>query len=204
MRAWFLSASVAAVSLFAAGIAAADDVKEAKEDKKGPIVLKVVSKKDKYVFDGGGKTPKEYKESLEAIAKKLKNGQPARPPRPLAVDLVLQFENISKEAVTIHVEGDSNVYRFDLTGGAGVVNMLNPVVMTLEFRLPKAVTIEPGKCYEIPVKILADGIRGFSRLVFWTGPGDYKPTAKYILVDKGGQREPNSRAKRQRLVVIDK
>lgn len=197
MRAGMIASSIAAGLLLAAGSASA-------EDKKGPIVLKVVSKKDKYVFDGGGKTPKEFKEELEAIAKKLEKGEPVRPPKPLAVDLVLQLENTSKEAVTVHLGGDPNIFKFDLTGGAGVVNMPNPVAMTLEFRLPKAVTIEPGKSHEIPVKMLADGARGISRLVFWTGPGEYNLSATYTLSDKDGTKKEVVKSEATKIVVVEK
>src|SRR5207253_7715356 len=105
--------------LFAlAGFASAAEPRP--EDKPaGPITLSVVSKKDKYVFDGAGKTPKEYKEELEAIAKKLEKGGRAAPPKVLAVDLALVLTNTTKEDVTIYVGGDTNVYTFELTGGAG-------------------------------------------------------------------------------------
>ena len=158
------------------------------EDKKpaGPVTLKLVAKKSKYTFDGNGMTPKEYKAHLEKLAKDIAGGQPATPPKPLPVDFVLQITNTSKEEVTVYVGGDPNVFTFNLTGGAGVVNMLNPVAFTADFRLPKAVAIAPGKSYEIPVKVFADGNRGYSRLVFWTGPGDYKLSVKYTLSDKGG------------------
>ena len=45
----------------------------------------------------------------------------------LTVDLVLQLTNTSKEEVTISVGGTANVYTFELSGGAGVVTMRNPV-----------------------------------------------------------------------------
>jgi hypothetical protein len=203
MRAWSIAAGVVAGVLAVAGSTPAQDKKD---DKKpaGPIVLKVVSKKNKYVFDGGGKSPKEYKEELEGIAKKLEKGQRATPPKPIAVDLVLQLENTSKEAVTVHLGGDPNVYTFELTGGAGVVTMPNPVPMTLEFRLPKAVTIEAGKTHEIPVKAFADGGRGISRLVFWTGPGDYSLTAKYKLTDKDGGNPKELKSEPIKIVVAEK
>jgi hypothetical protein len=154
----------------------------------GPVVLTVVAKTDKYAFDGGGKTPAEYKKDLEAIAQDLDNGGQATPPMALAVDLVLRLTNTSKEDVTIYVGGNPNVYTFDLTGGAGAVTMRNPVAFPAIFIRPKAVTLEPGKAHEIPVKSLSDGRRGLARLVFWTGPGEYKLAAKYTLSDaKGGK-----------------
>src|SRR5262245_7881336 len=184
MRVWSLAASVAAILTVVGSIAAQDK----KDDKTpaGPIVLKVVSKKDKYVFGGLGKTPKEYKAYLEDIAKRQAEDERAAPPNPLRVDLVLQFENISKEAVTIYVGGDANEYTFELTGGDGVVALGNPAPMTAEQRGPKTVTIEPGKTHEIPVKMLADGSRGIARFLFWTGPGEYQLVAKYDLTDERG------------------
>jgi hypothetical protein len=176
---WFALAVLALVGLVAPVAA---------EDKKaeGPITLKLIAKTDKYKFDGGGKSADEYKKALEETAAKLAKGERATPPRPLPVDLVLQIVNTSKEDVTVYVGGDPNVYTFDLTGGAGAVNMANPVAFTADFRLPKAVTLAPGKSHDIPVKAFADGSRGLSRLVFWTGPGEYKLSATYTLSDKDG------------------
>jgi hypothetical protein len=176
----------------------------AQEKATGPVVLKLVSKQDRYVFDGGGKSPKEFKEHLEEIAKRLGAGQDVRPPKPQSVDLVLQLQNISKEKVTVYVGGDSNVYTFDLSGGAGVVTMNNPVAFTADFRLPKAVEIEPGKAYEIPVKVFADGNRGFSRLVFWTGPGEYKLVARYTLADMDGGKVAELKSEPITIKVNDK
>jgi hypothetical protein len=199
MRAGFLIAGIAAGLFVPSGPTSADDKKPA-----GPVVLKVASKKDKYVFDGGGKTPKEYKEDLEALAKNLEKGERVRPPKPIPVDLVLQLENTSKESVTVYVGGDTNVYKFELTGGAGVVAMNNPVAFTADFRLPKAVSIDAGKTYEIPVKAFADGNRGFSRLVFWTGPGEYKLIATYILADKEGGKGAELKSEAIKIIVAEK
>ena len=192
-------------SLFAfATVASAEEPKQ-KDKPAGPITLTVVSKKDKYVFDGAGKTPKEYKEELEALAKKLEKGERAVPPKALPVDLTLVLTNTSKEAVTVYVGGDTNVYTFELTGGAGAVAMNNPVAFTADFRLPKAVTIEPGKTHEIPVKVFADGSRGFSRLVFWTGPGEYKLTAKYRLAKNAdGEQGAELKSEPAKIVVAEK
>ena len=160
------------------------------EDKKqpSPVELKLVNKGGKYKFDGGGLTAAEYKTSLLETAKKIDKGEKVSVPKAQAVDLVLQITNTSKEDVTIHVGGDSNVYTFDLTGGAGEVVMNNPVAFTADFKLPKAVTLAPTKSHEIPVKQLSDGTRGAARLVFWTGPGEYTLAARYTLADaKGGK-----------------
>jgi hypothetical protein len=107
-------------------------------------------------------------------------------PKPPAVDLVLQITNTSDKEVTIYVGGDPNVYTFDLSGGTGGVTMNSGLAFTADFRLPKAVTLAAGKSHEIPVKQLSDGSRGASRYVFWTGPGEYKLSAKYTLSDQDG------------------
>lgn len=200
MRILIVFASV----LASASFAASEDPKT--EDKSaGPITLSVVSKTEKYTFDGAGKSPKEYKADLEALAKKLEKGERASPPKPLAVDLVLVLKNTSKEDVTVYVGGDTNVYTFELSGGSGTVAMNNPVAFTADFRLPKGVTIPAGKTYEIPVKVFADGNRGFSRLVFWTGPGEYKLTAKYRLAKNAdGEQGQVLKSEPTKIVVAEK
>ncbi|MCI0702006.1 MAG: hypothetical protein L0241_13065 [Planctomycetia bacterium] len=194
---WFLLA-VAALLVFSVS-ASADDKKPA-----GPVSLKIVAKKDKYKFDGGGKTAKEYKAHLEELAAKAKKGELRMAPKPPAVDLVLQLTNTSKEEVTIYVGGDPNIYTFELTGGAGTVTMNSGLAFTADFRLPKAVTLAPGKSYEIPVKQLSDGGRGASRYVFWTGPGDYKLAAKYTLSDKNGGKGAVLESEPVKITVTEK
>lgn len=155
-------------------------------DEKNPVVLKLVAKSDKYKVDLGGKTADEYKKNLEEMAKKSAAGELLRPPAPPKVDLLLQITNTGKQAVTVYVGGDPNVYTFELTGGAGSVNMNSGLAFTADFRLPKAVELAPGKSYEIAVKQLSDGSRGASRFVYWAGPGEYKLTATYSLSDTDG------------------
>jgi hypothetical protein len=83
--------------------------------------------------------------------------------------------------------------------------MNNPIAFTADFRLPKAVTIEAGKTHEIPVKTFADGNRGLSRLVFWTGPGEYKLTAKYRLAKNAdGEQGPELKSEPVKIVVSEK
>lgn len=198
MRIWLLVAGVVGLCV-AGGTAAAQDKKPAQ-----PVTLKLVSKKDKYVFDGGGMTPREYKADLEALVKNLEKGERVRPPKPVPVDIALRLENTSKEPVTVYVGGDTNVHKFELTGGAGVVTVNNPVAFTADFRLPKAVTIEPGKTHEIPVKQFADGPRGISRLVYWTGPGEYKLTATYVLATQDGGKAAELKSEPIKIVVSEK
>ena len=174
------------------------------EKRAGPVSLTVVAKTDTYKFDGGGKTAAEYKKNLEALAKELEVGERVTPPKALTVDLVLCLTNTSKEDVTIYVGGNPNIYTFELTGGAGVVTMRNPIAFPAIFILPKAVTLAPGKSHEIPVKTLADGRRGLARLIFWTGPGEYKLVAKYTLSDEKGGKGLELISEPTKITVTDK
>ena len=178
--------ALAAVALIALALPAAADDKKA----ESPVTLKVVAKTDTYKFDGGGKTPAEYKKQLESVAAGQKTGADVSPPKPPAVDLVLQLTNTSDKAVTIYVGGDPNVWTFELTGGDGVVALDSALAFTADFRMPKAVALAPGKSHEIPVKRLADGARGAARNLYWAGPGDYKLVAKYTLSDDKGGKGP--------------
>ncbi len=192
---WFLL--VAVVLAFATAATA--------EDKKaeGPIKLTLVAKTDKYKLDTGGKTVAEYKKELEGIAKEAKKGGLVRPPKPPAVDLVLQLTNTSKEEVTIYVGGDSNVYTFELSGGDSLT-MNSGLAFTADFKLPKAVTLAAGKSYEIPVKQLSDGSRGAARYVYWTGTGDYKLSAKYTLASQDGGKGTELKSEPVKITVTEK
>ncbi len=173
--------TLAAPLVFATAVAAEDKKKE-----PSPVTLTLVAKTEKYAFDGGGQTPDEYKKGLTATAKALDKGERVAPPKALPVDLVLRLTNTSKEEVTVYVGGDTNIYTFDLSGGAGVIAMKGATAFTAEFRLPKAVKLAPTKSHDIEVKQLSDGVRGVARLVFWTGPGEYTLVVKYTLADKDG------------------
>lgn len=177
----------------------------AAEDKKadGPIKLTVVAKTDKYKLDAGGKTAAEYKKQLEDLKAKGDKGELVRAPKPPAVDLVLQLTNTSKEDVTIYVGGDSNVYTFELSGGDSVA-LNSGLAFTADFKLPKAVKLEPGKSFDIPVKQLSDGSRGAARFVYWTGPGDYKLTAKYTLATADGGRGAELKSEPVKIAVTEK
>lgn len=181
-----------------------DVLAEDKKEPAGPLVLKVELKKDKYEFDAGGKTAKEFKTELEDLAKKQENKERINPPKALPVDLVLKLENTSKEGVTVFVNGTANIYTLDLAGGAGVVTLHNPAPMPALIRLPKAVTIEPGKSYEIPVTALADGKRNISRFIYWTGPGEYTLTAKYLLLDQKGAKTGELKSESVKINVVEK
>jgi hypothetical protein len=182
----FLCFTIALVLFATVATSAAD---EPQVRPTGPLVLKITSKKDHYLFVGDGKSTKEYRADLEAMAKSQENGERIHPPKALPVDLVMVLENTSRENVTVYVNGTANTHTFDLTGGAGVVTLKNTAAMPQFIRLPTAVTIEPGKSHEMPITTLADGRRGNARLIYWTGPGEYTLVAKYTLVDQKGIKQ---------------
>jgi hypothetical protein len=191
---WFLLAVAALVGLAAPAPA---------EDKKpeGPVTLRLVAKTDKYKFDASGKTPEEFKKELTELMKKAEKGELVRAPKPPAVDLVLVLTNTSKEDVTIYVGGDPNVYTFELSGDAGTVAIASGLAFTADFRFPKAVTLAPGKSHEIVVKQLSDGSRGAARNVYWTGPGEYKLSARYQLADKDGGKGAELKSEAVKITV---
>jgi hypothetical protein len=156
--------------------------------KDGVVELKLVAKKDRYVWDGGGLTPADFRKQLDKLAEDQKNKQGfgAKVPPAPTVDLLLQISNTSKEDVTVYLGGTANVFTFDLKGPAAVA-LKNPGPMPAIIVLPRAITLKPGESFDIPVTKLMDGRRGMSRLLYWAEPGEYTLSATYQLSDsKGG------------------
>jgi len=178
------------VLFFATNLARADEPKEQSKKDAGPLELKIVAKKDKHVFNAGGKTPKEYRALLEQIRDEIKKGKfEGKVPTPPAVDLVVQIRNTGKQDWVVFVGGDANKVTLTLKG-PGVIDLNPPLAFTLEFRLPKEVRLAPGKHFEIPLKQLSDGHRGVSRNLYWTEPGEYTLSAAYQLAMPDGEPGP--------------
>jgi len=157
-----------------------------KAEEKPTLELKVISKKDSYTLDRGGKTSDEFK---AVFAEFLKKKGLARPPQPPAVDLVVSIVNTGKKAVTINVGSDVSEVLFNLQGPN--VQVLKPLVATTrEFRLGKEVTIEPGKSYDMPYTKLVDGFRNQSRHIHWLEAGDYTLGATYQMGGQDGAKGP--------------
>lgn len=168
-----------ALSFLLVGVAAVNAVEPS-------VNVKLIAKKDTYAWPVAQK-PAEFEAALKETQTAIKDMKQAVVPKAFLVDFVLQITNPGKEAVEIYVGGDSNTLALELTG-PGVVTLSPPIATTLELRLPKAVTIEPGKSYEIPVGKLSDGFRNVSRLIFFTAPGEYSLKAAYQLVTPAGDR----------------
>jgi hypothetical protein len=157
-----------------AGLAGGQEKKDKpKADPEGtPLELAVTGKVTTYELDPA-KSGAEFKKLLEDGVKAKKLG---RPPAPPAVDLAVSVKNTSDKPVKVWVKGDPVVLTLEVKG-KGAVNVDSFGPMTLEFRLPEAVEIAPGKAHEIPLKSLASGMRGVTRFSYWTEAGEYELVA---------------------------
>jgi len=162
-----LLCGVALVSL--AGQAPADEPKKDPTKSNLPLQLRLVAKESTYQLGIDSKTLKEQLKD----AKKTN-----RYPEPPAVDLVLEVTNRTDKDVDFWMTGDP--VRVDLQlKGPGAVTVTPPRISTLEFRVPKPLTLAAGKTYKIPVKKLLYGARGVSEQAYWTEPGEYTLSATF-------------------------
>lgn len=168
--------SVALAVVFG-GLAAAQDKKadaKPKAEPEGtPLELSVTGKTAKYTLDTGGMSAADYKKVVEDAAKA--KGKAKLPPAP-AVDLAVEVKNTSDKAVKVWDKGDPVVLTLELKG-KGAVNADRFGPMTLEFRIPSAVEIGAGKTHSIPVKSLMSGMRGMTKVAYWTEAGEYEVVA---------------------------
>jgi hypothetical protein len=171
----FLFSLTALLAFSVAAVAApAEEPKEkSKSDPPGvPIEVKINLKKDKVTLDLGGKSSEEFKKSLEEAAKTGKY------PDATAVDLEIEFKNTGDKDVSIQFGGDSNQLTLEVKG-PGVVNAETQRAFTREFRVPKPITLAPGKSHTLELKSLKYGFRGVARSTFLTEPGEITLTAVY-------------------------
>ncbi len=183
---WFIL-SVAALFTLTTSVSADEKKPE------GPVALKLVAKTDKYKFDGGGKTPDEYKKHLEELAKDETGQQKPKPP---AVDIVLELTNTSKEEVTIYVGGDSNVYTFELTGGDRRGGDEQRLGVHGRFQVAEGGHAGGGQELRNSGEATFRRQPRASRYVYWTGPGDYKLNVTYRSPTRTATRRLPSRAKK--------
>jgi|SRR5579884_747796 len=137
-----------------------------------PIKAKLVANKTTYKLDLGGTSAEEFKKAVEAADKA---GKPL-PPAP-AVDLAIELTNVGNGEVKVWVGGDGATLMMAM-GGPGALGAVYRGPMTQEFRVPRTVTLAPGKSVTIPLKDLSMGPRGTWRL-YWTAPGEYELGASY-------------------------
>jgi hypothetical protein len=137
-----------------------------------PLKAKLVAKKDTYKLDLDGKSGEEFRKVLKDAEKS------GKAPMPPAVDLVLEITNTSDQEVKFWVEGDANELQLDAKG-PNAVTITPQKAFTADFRMPKVITLAPGKTHSIPITALQYGFRGTSKYTYWTEPGEYTLTASY-------------------------
>jgi hypothetical protein len=153
--------------------ARADDAK--KEEPKAadlPITAKLVAKKATYTLDLDGKSAEDFQKEVKAGEKTGKL------PKPPEVDLALELTNTTDKEVQLWISGDPVQVALELKG-TGAVSVAPLRASTREFRVPKAMTLAPGKTHTIPITSLTYGFRGNSNQAYWTEAGEYTLTAKF-------------------------
>jgi hypothetical protein len=94
------------------------------------------------------------------------------------VDLALELKNTGDKDIQIWISGDPTMIDLKLDG-PGAVSVAPRRAFTQEFRIPKAVSLAPGKTYSMEIKSLSFGFRNQSQFAYWTEPGDYTLTASF-------------------------
>ncbi|MDX1680984.1 MAG: hypothetical protein R3242_09670 [Akkermansiaceae bacterium] len=90
----------------------------------------------------------------------------------LGIELTYRITNTSEEAITIIHGGDATINELELEG-PGAHKLPFTGMMTMEFRMGKPLTIEPGASKEFTIEELRYGKRELSRWVV-TKPGEYE------------------------------
>jgi hypothetical protein len=170
MKKWMAAVLAAAVGSVAA--LAAPAPKDKPKEGEGPIAAKIVVKKETYKLDLEGMTADKY---AEAVKDGEKTGKLPKVPE---VDLALVLTNTGEKDVKVWNTGDPVVLMLDLKG-PGAMSVAPLRASTLEFRVPEAITLAPGKSLTIPIKSLMYGARGTSHQAYWTKPGEYTLGATY-------------------------
>jgi hypothetical protein len=136
-----------------------------------PLQARLIAKKDTYVLDLGGKTPKEFR--------KLRKDP--FPPAP-AVHLELEFRNRGDKDLTFLVGGTNpDVPLLLKLDGPGAVNLVLPALDAgMVSQPPQQVTLAPGKTHTLPItRLMTSRIGREGTASYWTEPGDYTLTATY-------------------------
>jgi hypothetical protein len=155
------------LALTMAAFAAADDEKGPTADPKGtPLELSITS--EKTTFPLGTVLPADELKKMAEAKQRL--------PKPPEVEMKAVVKNTGDKPVKLWITGDPVVLTLELKG-EGAVNLDQHGPMTLEFRTPEAVVVEPGKAVEIPIQSLSSGMRGQTKVSYWTKPGEFELVA---------------------------
>jgi hypothetical protein len=181
LTAWLLAGLAALIvcTASAAPVPQDDSGKVKKEKGKTDpagvsLEAKLVTKRDTYTLDLGGKTSDEFRKDLKAADKTHK--YPDSP----KVDLALELKNTGDKEIQIQTGGTPNVLTLQLKGKGAESVTYKGRMMPRIYILPKNVTLAPGKSVTIPIKSLNYGQRNLTNGAYWTQPGKYTLTATYV------------------------
>src|SRR5262249_31678294 len=137
-----------------------------------PVELKLVSRKETYPLDLGGRTAAE-------LRKLLKDGAVnERFPPPPRVEMEAQLTNVGGEDLKVWVSGDKTEMTFDFAG-QGVVTVQAKKYFGDDPIYPKAVKLGPGERYTFPIPNLTYGYRGVAKQSYWLEPGEIRLGASF-------------------------
>jgi hypothetical protein len=120
----------------------------------------------------GGDPAHIYQENIE---KGAKTGHPLTGS---VVELFMEIKNTGREAITIWVSGDVTLLTLDLQGN-GARKAEAKLPRPKNTIPPKAVTIQPGKSYQMPLFSLSHGFRNEEKHAYVTEGGTYILTATF-------------------------
>jgi hypothetical protein len=162
-------AALSVVALCTAGLAAQPGKGKTVPDGV-PLELRLVSQKDSYVLDLGGKKADEFRKLLKEKGGKL--------PAPPKVDLVFELRNTGKKDLKVWIAGDATEYDMDLKG-PGAVSVSPNVSVTTDVRPAKWVSLAAGEARKVGFGTLKYGYRGVAKQAYFTEPGEYTLTVSF-------------------------
>lgn len=101
------------------------------------------------------------------------------------IDLSYRITNPTDAAIALEHGGDATTNALEIKGD-GAVDLPYRGMMTMEFRMGKPITIDPGASKEFTIKELKYGMRDMSRWLI-TKPGDYEITLIH-RTNSGGKK----------------
>jgi hypothetical protein len=146
-----------------------------------PLKAEIVADTPTYELDPA-MAGKDFAEKVRAAEK----GNRAPATRPPKVNLTLRLTNTGQSDCSLRIGGDESNLDLELKG-PGALSIAPRMMMTMEFRMGKAVTLKPGEHQDIPIKSLASGQRELGKFSYWTEPGEYTLAATFNGRSAGNQ-----------------
>jgi hypothetical protein len=144
------------------------------EPAGAPLAAVLKAKKVTYKLDLGGRSAEDFRKLAKASNTFEEDG-----PLPPEVDLVFEVRNTSKKDIKIFTLPDLAEVVLELKGpDALTVEMQGP--FTADRRLPRPITLAPGKAFTRPIGRLEHGQRDIGLRSYWLAPGDYTLTARFV------------------------